>query len=83
LEPADVWCADVLTWPQLLAHPAYAALGMTQSIQRQGGDPLLTTRCPIRIDGGLLTASRGAPRLGEDTAAVAAEFGLDGEGVPE
>ena len=33
LEPADVWCADVLTWPQLLAHPAYAALGMTQPIQ--------------------------------------------------
>jgi crotonobetainyl-CoA:carnitine CoA-transferase CaiB-like acyl-CoA transferase len=54
---------------------------MTQSIQRQGGDPLLTTRCPIRIDGGLLTASRGSPRLGEDTAAVAAEFGLDEEGV--
>ena len=83
LEPADVWSADVLTWPQLLAHPAYAALGMTQPIQRQGGDRLLTTRCPIRVDGGLLTASRGAPRLGEDTAAVAAEFGLDGEGVTE
>src|SRR5829696_727082 len=77
LEPADVWSADVLTWPRLLAHPAYAALGMTQQIQRQGGDPLLTTRCPIRVDGGLLTASRGAPRLGEDTAAVADEFGLD------
>src|SRR5215216_5685164 len=83
LEPADVWSADVLTWPQLLAHPAYAALGMTQPIQRQRGDRLLTTRCPIRVDGGLLTASRGAPRLGEDTAAVAAEFGLDGEGVTE
>jgi CoA:oxalate CoA-transferase len=81
LEPADVWSANVLTWPQLLAHPAYAALSMTQPIQRQGGDRLLTTRCPIRVDGGLLTASRGAPRLGEDTAAVAAEFGLDGEGV--
>src|SRR5215210_2891408 len=41
LEPAEVWSADVLTWPQLLAHPAYAALSMTQSIQRQGGDRLL------------------------------------------
>jgi CoA:oxalate CoA-transferase len=83
LEPADVWSADVLTWPQLLAHPAYAALGMTQPIQRQGGDRLLTTRCPIRVDGSLLTASRGSPRLGEDTAAVAAEFRLDEEGVSE
>jgi CoA:oxalate CoA-transferase len=81
LEPADVWCADVLTWPQLLAHPAYAALGMTQPIHRQGGERLLTTRCPIRVDGGLLTASRGSPRLGEDTAVVATEFGLDEQGV--
>jgi CoA:oxalate CoA-transferase len=81
LEPADVWSSDVLTWPQLLAHPAYAALAMTQSIRRRGGDPLLTTRCPIRVDGGLLTASRGAPRLGEDTTAIATEFGLDGEGI--
>jgi crotonobetainyl-CoA:carnitine CoA-transferase CaiB-like acyl-CoA transferase len=56
---------------------------MTQPIQRQGGDRLLTTRCPIRVDGGLLTASRGAPRLGEDTAALAAEFGLDEEGGAE
>src|SRR5215217_1158123 len=80
LEPADVWSADVLTWSQLLAHPAYAALSMTQSIRRRGGDPLLTTRCPIRVDGGLLTASRGAPRLGEDTTASATEFGLDEEG---
>lgn len=77
LEPADVWCADVLTWPRLLAHPAYAALGMTQAIRRRGGEALLTTRCPIRVDGGRLTAERGAPRLGEDTAAIAAEFGLD------
>jgi crotonobetainyl-CoA:carnitine CoA-transferase CaiB-like acyl-CoA transferase len=42
---------------------------------------LLTTRCPIRVDGGLLTATRGSPRLGEDTVAIAAEFGLDEEGV--
>ena len=83
LEPADVWSADVLTWPQLLAHPAYAALGMTQPVQRQGGDRLLTTRCPIRIDGGLLTVSRGAPRLGQDTEAIAAELGLNGEGVTQ
>jgi crotonobetainyl-CoA:carnitine CoA-transferase CaiB-like acyl-CoA transferase len=80
LEPADVWCSDVLTWPRLLAHPAFAALGMTQAIRRRGGEPLLTTRCPIRVDGGILVAERGAPRLGEDTAAIQAEFGLDAGG---
>lgn len=80
LEPADVWCSDVLTWANLLDHPAFTALAMTQQIRRRGGEPLATTRCPIRIDGALLTAERGAPRLGEDTAAIRTEFGLDQKG---
>lgn len=70
LEPADVWCADVLDWPRLIAHPAFQALGMIQRVQRRNGAALETTRCPIRIDGGLLTSSRGAPSVGEDNAAI-------------
>lgn len=70
LEPADVWCADVLDWPRLLAHPAFQALGMIQTVQRRNGASLETTRCPIRIDGQILTSSRGAPGVGEDNAAV-------------
>ena len=70
LEPADVWCADVLDWPRLIAHPAFAALGMVQTVSRRNGASLATTRCPIRIDGQLLTSTRGAPSVGEDNAAV-------------
>lgn len=70
LEPADVWCADVLDWPRLIAHPAFQALGMIQTVQRRNGASLETTRCPIRIDGQLLTSSRGAPTVGEDNVAV-------------
>lgn len=77
LEPAGVWCADVLRWPQLVTHPAFAALEMTQTIRSASGATLRTTRCPIRIDGRRLYSEQGAPRLGADTEAIAREFGLD------
>lgn len=76
LEPAGVWCADVLGWPQLAAHPAFAALGMTQTIRSATGATMQTTRCPIRIDGRRLYSDQGAPRLGADTEAIARELGL-------
>ena len=82
LEPADIWCADVFTWPRLRAHAGFAALGMTQRVSRANGATLETTRCPIRIDGGLLTASRGAPTVGENTAAIRAELGDGWETSP-
>jgi CoA:oxalate CoA-transferase len=79
LDPADVWCAPVLTLEQLVAHDGFAAIDMTQQVAREpldGGSPvvLTTTRSPLRIDGQPLAGSRPAPRLGEHTAAVRAEF---------
>jgi CoA:oxalate CoA-transferase len=79
LDPADVWCAPVLTLEQLVAHEGFAAIDMTQQVAREpldGGSPvvLTTTRSPLRIDGQPLAGSRPAPRLGEHTAAVRAEF---------
>jgi crotonobetainyl-CoA:carnitine CoA-transferase CaiB-like acyl-CoA transferase len=76
LEPADYWCADVLTWPALMASEAFQTLHMTQTVRRANGASLVTTRCPIRIDGALLTSAQGAPKIGEDSAAIMAEFGL-------
>lgn len=76
LEPADIWCADVLTWPRLFAQEAYKGLAMTQSVSRTNGATLATTRCPFRVDGALLTSPRGSPRVGEQNAAIAREFGL-------
>ena len=76
LEPAGIWCADVLTWPQLTAHPAFAALEMTQTIHSADGQTMQTTRCPIRLDGQRLTNPRGAPRLGADTDTIAHDFDL-------
>jgi crotonobetainyl-CoA:carnitine CoA-transferase CaiB-like acyl-CoA transferase len=74
LEPADIWCADVLTWSRLRRHEGFQALQMTQRVARSNGASLETTRCPIRIDGQLLTAARGAPTIGEDSEAIRAEL---------
>lgn len=76
LEPADYWCAEVLSWRQLWETEAFAALNFVQEVERDGGPALRTTRCPITIDGERFTSRRGAPRVGEHTAALRREFGL-------
>lgn len=81
LEPADVWCADVLTWPRLRAQESFQSLGMTQRVSRANGASMETTRCPIRVDGGILTSSRGAPTVGEDTGAIRAELAASRPGA--
>lgn len=77
LEPADVWCAPVLTLPELVASEGFHALSMMQTVTR-GDDSdsveLTTTRSPIRLDGHVLSSARGAPRLGADTTAIRHEF---------
>jgi crotonobetainyl-CoA:carnitine CoA-transferase CaiB-like acyl-CoA transferase len=77
LEPADVWCAEVLTWPALLDQEGFRALELTQEIHDSGHGAMLTTRCPVRVDGEVLTCGRGAPALGEDTEEIVRAFGLD------
>jgi len=78
LQPADIWCAEVLDWPALLGSEAFAALDMCQEIARDGLR-LETLRGPLRIDGAVLKSGRAAPRLGEHTQAITREFGLDGQ----
>lgn len=77
LEPADIWCAEVFTWPELLEQEGFGALELTQEIRTGGHGTLLTTRCPIRVDGEVLTSPGGAPTLGQDTEEIARAFGLD------
>jgi CoA:oxalate CoA-transferase len=74
LEPADIWCADVLTWDRLFAHQAFKVLDMVQTVDSRPGVSMRTTRCPIRIDGEILTSPVAAPRIGEHNIAIAEEF---------
>lgn len=76
LEPADIWCADVLDWSQLFGHEGFKVLDMLQTVRRGNGTTYRTTRCPIRIDGKRLYADKGSPDLGENTDRIATEMHL-------
>jgi CoA:oxalate CoA-transferase len=76
LEPADIWCADVLSWQRLRETEGYRVLDMEQEIRCPGGTPLQTLRCPIRIDGHILKSPKGAPAIGQHSEGIAAEFQL-------
>lgn len=73
LEPADYWCAEVLDWRQLLEHEAFKVLNMTQQTVNGNGAQLTTTRCPIRVDGQVLTSPVGAPKIGEHNEQIKRE----------
>jgi crotonobetainyl-CoA:carnitine CoA-transferase CaiB-like acyl-CoA transferase len=75
LEPAGIWAAPVLDWPALMAEPGFAALAATQQVRSPEGAALTLTRCPIRIDGAILTSPRAAPRLGADRTSIDRELG--------
>ena len=80
LEPADIWCAPVLTLNALAESETFASLSMTQEVSRPpadgNGPPVIvrTVRSPLRVDGVVLAAPAGAPRVGEHSAAIRAEF---------
>lgn len=76
LEPADVWCAKVLDWPELMVNPGFTALDMLQTVERADNVSIRTTRSPLRVDGVRPRTSVAAPRIGEHTDAIRAEFGL-------
>lgn len=76
LEPADVWCSDVFTWPKLLEHEGFRVLDMIQEVSRANGASLRTTRCPIRIDGEIYKSAKGSPKIGENGETITKEFGL-------
>ena len=81
LEPADIWCSDVLTWPALVQHEGFRVLKMDQEVRSRRGTVIRTTRCPIRIDGKIYKSANGAPGIGQHGAAIIEEFSLR-EGNP-
>lgn len=74
LEPADIWCADVLSWDKLMQHEGFKVLDMIQKVEMNDGYQYRTTRCPIRIDGEIFTSAIGSPKLGQNNQAIIAEF---------
>jgi crotonobetainyl-CoA:carnitine CoA-transferase CaiB-like acyl-CoA transferase len=68
LEPADIWCAEVLDWPALERSGALQQLGVIQDVSAGPSGKIATTTCPIRLDGRVLSNAAGAPALGADTS---------------
>ncbi|PPK99924.1 CaiB/BaiF CoA transferase family protein [Parapedobacter indicus] len=75
LEPADIWCADVLDYEKLRREEGYRVLQMEQQVHNEAFE-LTTTRCPIRVDGVILKSETAAPHLGEHNEEIENEFGL-------
>jgi crotonobetainyl-CoA:carnitine CoA-transferase CaiB-like acyl-CoA transferase len=74
LEPADIWCANIMDWDTLFAQDGFKVLDMIQKVTMGDGFEYETTRCPIKIDGEYLTSSLGSPALGEHTEAIIDEL---------
>ncbi len=76
LEPADIWCANVLNYEQLFAQEGFRVLDFVQEVEMTDGYRYKTTRCPIRIDGELFTFGKASPKLGQDNENIIKEFNL-------
>jgi crotonobetainyl-CoA:carnitine CoA-transferase CaiB-like acyl-CoA transferase len=76
LQPADIWCSEVLEWDKLLQDEGFKVLDMIQEIKRPDGLSIQTLRCPIRIDNQISKSSVAAPKIGENTMQISEEFSL-------
>ncbi|WBU56131.1 CaiB/BaiF CoA transferase family protein [Paracoccus sediminicola] len=76
MQPADIWCAEVMDWPALLESEGFAELDMLQRVSRSDGITIDTTRIPLTIDGRRPTCSAAAPGIGDHSALIRREFGL-------
>ena len=74
LQPADVWCARVLGWPELLQSEQCQRLDMLQVIEGANQVRLETTCAPLRLNGQRPHCSAAAPPLGAHSEAIRAEF---------
>ncbi|MEO7309986.1 MAG: CaiB/BaiF CoA-transferase family protein [Chitinophagaceae bacterium] len=79
LEKADIWCAPVMNYDQLVQEEGYKVLNMEITVKTSNGLSVTTTRCPIRVDGRLLVSDKGAPQLGEHNAIIDKQFKLEKE----
>ena len=76
LEPADIWCAEVLDWENMLKHEGFKILDMTQRIKSLDGLDIKTLRCPIRVDGEIYKSDLAAPKVGQDNEKIIKEMDL-------
>jgi CoA:oxalate CoA-transferase len=79
LHAHNVWAMQVFNWQQMKSHPAYQSLQMEQTLIPPEGKSIITTRCPIRINGERLFSDKPAPQLGEQNKKIRQELLLKTE----
>ena len=70
LQPADIWCSEVLDWQEMLQCEAYRMLDLEQTIRRNASLELTAVRSPIRINSATLKSPVAAPVLGQHNRTV-------------
>ena len=78
LQPADIWCSEVLNWKELRESEAYKALDFEQLLTRSDALSIKALRGPLRIDGANLKSNSAAPVLGQDNDKIDRELALGG-----
>ena len=76
LQPADVWCSEVLEWDKMLESEGFKVIDMLQRIKRFDGLDIETLRCPIRFNDEIFKSEVAAPLIGQHTKKISEEFSL-------
>ncbi len=69
LQQNGLWAMEVFDWEKMMNHEAYKCLQMEQTLNVYGKE-IITTRCPIRINGERLFSDKPAPKLGENNEKI-------------
>jgi crotonobetainyl-CoA:carnitine CoA-transferase CaiB-like acyl-CoA transferase len=73
LHDHDLWAMEVFDWEKMMNHDAYKELKMEQTVTK-GDKKMVTTRCPIRINGQRIYSDKPAPALGEHNEIIFNDF---------
>ncbi|MFA4870550.1 MAG: CaiB/BaiF CoA-transferase family protein [Pedobacter sp.] len=76
LEPAEIWCTEVLNYKEAIELDVFKNQKIRQQLDLGNGRTIDTTRAPIRIDGHKLYATKAAPKIGADNEKINKEFDL-------
>jgi CoA:oxalate CoA-transferase len=73
LQDAGLWAMEVFDWEKMRDHDAYKVLQMEQQLDMDG-KRIVTTRCPIRINGERLYSNKPAPAIGQHNTKIKEEL---------
>lgn len=77
LEPADIFCAPVLDYEQVTTHEQVLANGYVETVPHPALGEVRVIPCPVQFSETPADSSRPEPGLGQHTAEVIAEFGIE------